>query len=164
MRPAFGKHLEKICKNEAHRIVMGKGITETIEKFKKDNSSSNKFLLIDFADLKALNDDLVQQLKNDKNVFFMTQTMESWFLSQPKILDNHFHLQNVFEKKFKNKNCKAFTNPFQEIKITLKSHTKKQFKKLRDGAKVLEKLNTLKLKKYFLETNKIDLSQICQTS
>ncbi|MCC7430316.1 DUF4276 family protein [bacterium] len=160
LRNAFGQLLEKKCKGKMPRIVMGDGITETINKFQADKSEK-KFLLIDFIDY-SKDKSLQEKLKTEKNIFFMAQKMETWFLSQPQILDKIFETGSYFENKLKNINWKNFSEPDKELENLLKnSPSKKNYSKTKTAPKLLIKLDIKKLAEFFSRTNSIEFSEIC---
>lgn len=92
LRQGFEKLLRKRLTNPP-RIKLGGSKMSTIDQFKNNRMDAEAFLLCDLdapADLRT--SDIVQNgLKAEsERVFYMIQEMESWFLSQPDVLDKYY--------------------------------------------------------------------------
>ena len=78
------------------------------------------------------------------SVFYMIQEMESWFISQPAILDDFYG--EPISAKLAKKPAAAFTEPDKELQRLTKSNKKRgEYHKVRHGAQLLKMLDANKL-------------------
>lgn len=152
LRKGFAKLFAKDVK-----IVMGGSRSETIKKFQKAGDAyslkeyAGFYLLIDLDRHPAASDELKEdplyELRQDKlesytgRVFYMIQEMEGWFYSQPAVLLDYYKKPIA---------CPAFwqgiSNPSDKLRDdTRKIDPKRAYHKVKDGAKLLEKLDRKKL-------------------
>lgn len=154
LREGFSKLIEQKAKQKMPTISMGEGKSQAIDKFL--NSVDSKLL----CDL----DDVESQIENDlksynlvgkkDSVFYMIQEMESWFISQPNILDK-FYGESISLKLAK-KPSKLFSEPDKELQKLTKSNKKKgQYHKVSHGAQLLKMLDANKLYNDFPDFKKL---------
>ncbi|MCD4665211.1 MAG: DUF4276 family protein [Bacteroidales bacterium] len=96
LRQGFHKLLEQKLKGKMPRIVMGDGKNQAIDKFLHSVNNKTPHLLIDLDGPKSKRYEDIKKNNLSKNsdiVFYMIQEMEAWFLSQPEILDNYYHIK-----------------------------------------------------------------------
>lgn len=152
LREGFHKLLEQKLKGNMPRIKMGNGIKSTNRTFLK-NSISKKlsqysFLLIDLDDNESEKENKINDYNLEKHkdyVFFMIQEMESWFLSQPYILDEFYKLE--ISKKIVKKDYKKIENPSEYLMDLTKNLERKKYHKVRHGVELLKRLNANELEK-----------------
>lgn len=101
LRTAFAKLLEQELKGMMPRIVLGNGISQTIDKFRTFplEEGEERYLLVDSDEPLIDKEQLIFKVNNEKcngknavvdarmdNTFFMVQEVEAWILSQPTAL------------------------------------------------------------------------------
>lgn len=138
------------------KIILGGGKTQTIKKFFHNVYGAEKlFLLIDL-------DGPEQQKESDlyanglapnyDKVFYMIQEMESWFLSQPEILDDFFGKNNkgksVSEKITKRK-VLEIPYPKDELKKITKDSRRGVYHEIKHAVELLKTLDPEKLENDF---------------
>ena len=156
LRQGFSKLLEQKLKGKLPRIILGDGKSKAIDKFKNNKLKGDLFLLlIDLDKPESERDsDLTENelLPQKDSVFYMIQEMESWFLSQPEILDTFYGIDNKHKKvseKIPEKKASDFKNPDEKL-IELTKYTKKgEYHKIKHGVELLKLLNATQLEKDF---------------
>ena len=144
LREGFSKLIEQRAKLKMPIISMGEGKSQTIDKFV--NSENSKLLCDLDADENQVDNDLKNYKLTDRkaSVFYMIQEMESWFISQPAILDNFYG--EPISAKLAKKPAAAFTEPDKELQRLTKSNKKRgEYHKVRHGAQLLKMLDANKL-------------------
>ncbi len=142
------------------RIIMGNGVSETMNKFNNAKHVPFKAAVIDLdgkgSSISQGNYDLAKaakrnlhNIKSDDAVYFMVQQMEAWFLSQPEILKEYFRTEiNIpFDHPSK------IENPDIELKSMTRHLKSKSYHKVRDGSRLLPKLDLSKLESSFEDVN-----------
>jgi Domain of unknown function (DUF4276) len=162
LRQGLTKLLEQKLKGKMPKIIIGGGYlqggkSQTIRKFKTNKLEGDMFLLL--VDLDKPESEIeVDLADNDliadqENVFYMIQEMESWFLSQPQVLDA-FYGANVSDKIPKKKPTEI-ANPDEElIKIT-KNSKRGQYHKIRHAVELLKLLDATKLENDFSDFRRL---------
>lgn len=156
LRQGFSKLLEQKLKGKLPKIILGDGKTKAIDKFKNNQLKGDLFLLLIDLDKpkKEKEADLLENklVAQKDNVFYMIQEMESWFLSQPEILDTFYGIDNQRKKvseKMPEKKASDFVNPDEKL-IELTKNTKKgEYHKIRHGVELLKLLDATQLEKDF---------------
>ncbi|MDX2246938.1 MAG: DUF4276 family protein [Bacteroidia bacterium] len=156
LRQGLAKLLEKKLGGKLPSIKLGDGKSQTIKKFLKNRLPCDLSLLL--VDLDKPADEIEQDLKEyglllrRDDVFYMIQEMESWFLSQPEILDRFYGQDNNGKKvsdKLTQKNPIEYPHPDEEIQ-RLTKHTKKGgYHKIKHGVELLKLLDAAKLEDDF---------------
>lgn len=132
----------------------------TIKSYKA-SKEVNKYLLIDLDTTEDKKVEVLRKhnLEEDKNVYFMVQMCESWFLSQPHIMDEFYkpRYQTNFDETYKQIDSKAIKNPKKKIDDALKnvSNNKRKYEEINDALYLLKKLNIEKLKSDFSDVNNL---------
>ncbi len=92
--------------------------------------------------------------KYEKDIFFMVQEMEAWFISQPNILKELWR-EELFAK-FENKKPMQIAKPARKLyDCTKKSKRKGGYGKISDGVLLLEKLEASQLEQDFPDFKKL---------
>ena len=134
------------------RIKMANGKSQAIKVFKVGKLDRSKYLLMDLDKPESEKDTELASLgikNNEDFIFFMIQEMETWFLSQPDILDKYFET-SVFTKKIK-RPPKEILRPAEFLHKMSKSTKKRGYHKVEDGTALLILLDADKLENDFLE-------------
>lgn len=162
LRQGFSKLLEKTLKNHLPRIILGDGKSLTIDKFLHKKLSGDVFLLL--IDLDGIENTRSKDLKEngladiEDNVFYMIQEMESWFLSQPKILDQYYGVDNngkkVSEKITKKKSVDV-AHPDLELKRLTRYSKKGEYHKIKHAVELLKMLDSEVLKNEFTDYKRL---------
>lgn len=147
LREGFRKLIEQKVKSNFPTISMGGGKAQTIKKF--INSKDSKLL----CDLDASVENVESDLKENRlfevkeSVFYMIQEMESWFFSQPQILDD-FYGESISSKLTKEV-ASMINEPDKELERLTKHLKNRKYQKVRHGSALLKKLDANKLYKDF---------------
>jgi hypothetical protein len=156
LRQGFSKLLEQKLKGKLPKIILGDGKSKAIDKFKNNQLKGDLFLLLvdlDKSENERDSDLLENQLTSQKdNVFYMIQEMESWFLSQPKILDEFYGIDNQRKKvseKLPKKKASDFANPDEKLMELTKNTDKGKYHKIKHGVELLKLLDATQLEKDF---------------
>lgn len=147
LRQGFNKLLSQKLIGFMPRIVMGDNTPQTIKKF--INCKNRGFALVDLDSPESERHAKVElyNLAGNDSLFFMIQEMESWFLSQPDVLDNFYG--HDISKRIPQKNVKDIKNP-AEFLMEITRHTKKgKYHKVKHGVELLKKLDANKLEECF---------------
>ncbi len=164
LRKAFASLLAQELTGNMPQIIMGDGISQTVDKFmsKPLMPHEHRFLLID-ADqmltekaretiIKSHNDrkpGCVKSLEKE-NTFFMVQEAEAWILSQPDVLES----VKVSTSSLPERNVMEIDKPSREL-AQLYKNSKKEYHKVTEFVKVFSLLDSKKLKNYFDEYNRL---------
>lgn len=147
LREGFHRLIEQKVKGNMPTISMGEDKIRTINKFK---SSNNSKILCDLdAPLTEKENDLKEHglIEYRCSVFYMVQEMESWFLSQPEILDRFYN--KSISTKLPKKHAGEFSKPDEELQRLTKDTTKGTYHKVNHGVQLLKLLDADKLCKDF---------------
>lgn len=162
LRQGLCKLLDQKLKGKLPKIILGGGKSQTINKFKTIELAAEQFLLL--VDLDKGQDYIQKDLEdnglstNSNNVFYMVQEMESWFLSQPEILDKFYGKDNngklVSEKQAKRKVI-DIAEPDKELQKLTKNTKKGEYHKVKHAVELLKLLDANKLEKEFSEFERL---------
>jgi hypothetical protein len=167
LRMGYSKLLSQKLKGKMPKIIMGGGFSQggknqTIHKFKTHKLNSDLTLLLVDLD-KPENErenDLRQEslLENKENVFYMIQELESWFLSQPEMLDKFYGKDNQHKKisdKIPRKKAIEIAKP-DEVLMRITKNTKKgTYHKIKHAVDLLRLLDANKLEVEFSDFKKL---------
>ncbi|MEM9885096.1 MAG: DUF4276 family protein [Bacteroidota bacterium] len=151
----FYKLLRQELEGNMPKIAMANGKMHAIKKF-KNSKSAFSFLLIDLDVSEELKEEQIMEMglqKQEDWVFFMVQEIEAWFMSQPNILDDYYHID--ISSKLKGKQPKKIKKPSEELKNLTKHLPKKTYHKVRHAADLLQRLNAQKLRIDFKEFDRL---------
>ncbi|MCD4820154.1 MAG: DUF4276 family protein [Candidatus Cloacimonetes bacterium] len=146
LREGFSKLLSQKLSGNMPRIKMGNNLKSTTRVFLNNKLSKIEYLLIDLDEKKSekknkLREHCLYQQKD--KVFFMIQEMESWFLSQPEILDKFYG--EILSKKINSETYQEIEKPAKFLqKITINSK-KRKYHKVKHGVELLKRLDANKL-------------------
>ncbi len=157
LRKGFRMLLEKKLSGKMPQIIMGDSTKESIDGFlTQDYKGRDKILLIDLDKDESFVDKIITEhkLKDQSHIVcFMIQEMEAWFLSQPDMLDKYYG--TAISKKISNKHAKDIPNPDEFLQDVTRKAGKKVYHKVKDGARLLEKLDLAKLETDFKDVEKL---------
>lgn len=167
LRKAFSDLLKKELTGKMPQIIMGDGISQTVDKFmsKPLLVNEHRFLLIDSDQLftedvrksimKKYNDAKPNKKESMEkgNTFFMVQEAEAWILSQPEILEK----AQINTSSLPKKNVMEITKPSEEL-ARLYKLSMKEYHKVIDFVKVFPGLDSKKLRDYFDEYDRLILA------
>ena len=142
----FYKLLKKKLEGKMPKINMADGKNQAIKKFKNNKVSKKGYLLID---LDTVEQNKESEITNNSLTtykeysFFMIQEMESWFLSQPTILD-HFYGKRI-SNSIPSKHAKDIPDPATFLERITKDTQKGKYHKVNHGTALLELLDATKL-------------------
>lgn len=143
LREGFRKLLEKKVKGNMPRISMGQGKEQTVAKYLH---STDARLLCDLDNSSEYIESDLRKYgleKKRETVFYMIQEMESWFLSQPTILDM-FYKEDI-SKHIPKKPAETISEPDKELQNLTKNSRKGKYHKVRHGAQLLQMLDADRL-------------------
>ncbi len=149
LRQGFIKLLEKEAslQGKMPRIVLGNGISQTIDKFKNAHED-HKFVMVDMdGDYNKREEKLKFHKVENEDTFFMVQAVEAWFLSQPLVL-NAFYKKDLSDKIIK-KEASEFSKPDKELQRITKDTVRKEYHKVRHAVELLPLLDAKKLAQDF---------------
>ncbi len=148
LRQGFNKLLSKVLEGRMPRIIMGNSKNSTIDKFKHNNKADTKYILIDSDCAPAALHAQIKTLcleKFESELFFMIQEMETWFISQPKVLDLLYH--EKISDKIPHRPLEEIPSPASLLEeITRNNTTKGMYHKVRHGTDLLENLDATQLR------------------
>lgn len=156
LRQGFNKLFTQLLAGKMPKIYMGDGISTTIRKFKKNQREGVSFLLIDLDAPEAEMEQRFAELDLSDyqgRVFWMVQEMESWFLSQPEVVDKIYG--KGVSNQLKQKRPQTITKPSAELMELTKSTKKGKYSKVRHAVEFLENLDATQLKKDFPEFKRL---------
>jgi len=152
LKKSFHMFFEKAGVKRQPRIIMGNGISQTVDKFKNhdqqlDRKSHGKILLIDSD---CLEDDKdaplsLHQIKEEHSegiVFFMVQAMEAWFISQKEVLSKLYGTKVI--KSLPGRPAHEIVKPKKEL-IAAFEKVGEKYHEIKDGTKILQNLDPSKL-------------------
>lgn len=147
LRAGFRKLLEKKSNGKMPTISMGDGKKQTIDKFL--NSEDSKLLCdLDNNESERINDLKINGIiEREEFVFYMIQEMESWFISQPNILDEFYNTS--ISLKLAKKPASDFSEPDKELQKYTRGTKKGPYHKVNHGSKLLPMLDADKLMQDF---------------
>ena len=156
LKKGFVKLLQQNFTVKLPRIILGGGKLQTINKFKTNQLEAKSFLLL--VDLDNTESERENDLKTNSiiqvedSIFYMIQEMESWFLSQPEILDNFFG-DGLSGKKISSKIPKKKTseilNPAELLLSITKNSKRGTYHKIKHAVELLKLLDACQLEKDF---------------
>jgi len=156
LRQGFAKLLGKKIEGHLPRINLGGGKSHTIQKFLKNKFEADAFLLL--IDLDGPEAEKEQDLsahnllKQRENVYFMVQEMESWFLSQPDMLDRFFgvdHNKKKVSDKLPKRSVTEIPDPKSELKKATKDSKRGEYHEIKHGVELLKLLDAHQLEESF---------------
>lgn len=151
LRVGMGKLLRKVFPTNTPKVKPIGSKTFAVKRFKGGSAAEDRLiLLIDLdAPLNGKEEDLTSLglLATEKNVFYMVQEMEAWFISQPAVLIEHWG-EDLF-RSFKNKHPMAIPTPAKALEDLTKNSKHGKYHKISDGGKLLSHLDPLQLQKDF---------------
>ncbi|CAG5006256.1 hypothetical protein DYBT9275_03773 [Dyadobacter sp. CECT 9275] len=162
LRQGFSKLLSKALNNNLPRIILGDGKWLTIDKFLHKNIPGDLFLLL--VDLDGKEDSRERDIRENNltdvrdNVFYMIQEMESWFLSQPTILDKFYGVDHNGKKvsdKMTIKKPIDFEYPDKELKKITKTSRKGEYHKIKHAVELLKLLDSNLLEVEFADYKRL---------
>lgn len=121
---------------------MGDDGRRTIQAFKNNIISRYGFLLIDLDAPGSEKDQKISENKLEDykaEVFFMIQEMESWFISQPAILDDYYG--EKISQKIKTNNAESISEPDNFLVELTKNSKRGRYHKVKHGVELLKKLD-----------------------
>lgn len=160
LRKAFFELLKKELKGNMPRIVLGDGISQTVDKFRSTpiENGEERFLLIDSDEPLTNKADLVRRVNEEKcnqknciyeatvdNTFFMVQEVEAWILSQPDALK-----KRKITKGLPLNNIESIKKPSEKLAEIYKMNGK-QYNKTREFSAVFKHIDSKKLKEFSSE-------------
>ena len=155
LRKAFSELLEQELKGNMPKIVLGDGISQTVDKFRSwpMEEGEERFLLIDSDEPLTNKADLVRRVNEEKcnqknciyeatvdNTFFMVQEVEAWILSQPDALK-----ERKVIKGLPLNNIESIKKPSEKLAEIYKKNGK-QYNKTREFSAVFKHIDSKKLK------------------
>lgn len=155
LRMAFSKLFKQELDGKMPRIVLGDGISQTIDKFRTFplEEGEERYLLVDSDEPLTNRKELIRKLNTEKcngknaiieatdnNTFFMVQEVESWILSQPNALK-----RRGICKGLPIENVESIVKPSEKL-LEIYSLNGKVYHKIKEFSKVFELLDSKKLK------------------
>ncbi len=161
LRMGYSKLLAQKLKGKMPKIIMGGGFSQggknqTIHKFKTHKLNADLALLL--VDLDKPEKDRENDLRHEnllghkENVFYMIQELESWFLSQPEMLDKFYGKDNLHKKisnKIPKKKACEIEHPDEELMRITKNTKKGTYHKIKHAVELLRLLDANKLEMEF---------------
>jgi hypothetical protein len=164
LRQGLSKLLEQQLKGKLPKMILGGGKSQTINKFKTNKLKAQQFLLLIDLDKpkECLNEDLEDNKLSEyaENVFYMVQEMESWFLSQPKILDKFYGKDKngkLVSQKMTKKKAIEIAHPDEELRRLTQNLVKPcgEYHKIRHAVELLKLLDCSQLASEFTEFKRL---------
>ena len=156
LRDGFTNLLSQKLGGRLPRIKLGGGKPTAIKQYLKNKFEAESFLLMDLDKEESGRDQDLQQnrLTEHKDaVFYMIQEMESWFLSQPDVLDKYYGITTTGKKvseMMTNRKPAEITNPKEELKRITKALNKgEKYHEIKHAVELLMRLDATKLEKDF---------------
>lgn len=158
LRQGFSKLLEKRVEGNLPKINLGGGKSQTVRKFVKNKLDAGSLLLL--IDLDRPEEEKEQDLReNDllskkEDVFYMVQEMESWFLSQPDVLDSFFGLDDQRKKvsdKLSKRKVTEIGDPKEALKNATKNSKRGVYHEIKHGVELLKLLDAKQLENSFVD-------------
>lgn len=148
LRSGFVVLLRKVINNKPLRFKMGNGKASSIDNF---HNITPSLLLVDLdgaANTKAQALNVIDRNRRTE-IFFMIIEMESWFLSQPEILDKYYGI-DIARKLPANAHI-VVIEPDKEIQKHTKGTRRGEYHKVQHGAQLLQLLEPNKLAQDFAD-------------
>lgn len=160
LRKAFTELLKQELGRNMPKIVLGDGISQTIDKFRKAplEKDEERFLLVDSDEPLTDKADLVRRVNEEKcnqknckvdatidNTFFMVQEVEAWILSQPDVLR-----KIQITKGLPLANIECIKKPSEKLFQVYEQNGKK-YHKVREFPRVFGMLDSSKLRAFSSE-------------
>ncbi len=165
LRQGFVKLLEKEIIRNLPKIIFGGGKKQTIDKFLNNRLEADSFSLL--VDLDKTEDNRKNDLSENKleersnEVFYMIQEMESWFISQPDVLDEFYGVDNNGKKvseKLTKRSVIEIKDPKGELKKATKNTRKGEYQEIKHAVELLKRLDSERLQVAFIDfKNLIDV-------
>ncbi len=162
LRQGLAKLLEQKLKDNKPKIIFGGGKTQTIKKFKTNKLDAQQCLLLIDLDSPEENikADLIDcdLLEYSENVFYMVQEMDSWFLSQPDVLDKFYGKDNngkLISQKLPKKKAIEIEHPDEKLQELTKNTKRGKYHKIKHAVELLKLLDSTKLENDFSEFKRL---------
>lgn len=162
LRQGFAKLLARRIDGNLPRINLGGGKSQTIRKFVKNKFEADEFLLLIDLDKpeEAKEQDILDHdlLAHREKVFYMVQEMETWFISQPKMLDSFFgvdHKKKKVSEKLTKRTLTDISDPKTELKNATKDSKRGEYHEIKHGVELLKLLDAEQLEESFLDFKKL---------
>ena len=141
LRQGFNKLLAQELETQMPRIIMGGNTKATLKKYRNPNLNCKNFALIDLDCMESEKPTVLisHELNESDQVYFMIQEMETWFLSQPSILDAFYGEQ--ISHKIPKKDVKLINSPDEFLQNLTKATRKGKYHKVNHGVALLNLLN-----------------------
>jgi hypothetical protein len=155
IRVGFAKLLgQKLDKKP--KIILGGGKQSTLDKFLNNRLGGKQYVMVDLDKPEQKREEDIKEyalMAYKENVFYMIQEMESWFLSQPEVLDRYYGV-TVKGKKISEgltkKKPSEITDPKEELKKVTQSLNKgEKYHEVSHAVELLERLDATKLENDF---------------
>ena len=167
LRAGFTKLLSQKLEGKLPKIIIGGGYSQggksqTIQKYKTNKLQCDLSLLL--VDLDKPETEREKDLETEgllhsqADVFYMIQEMESWFLSQPEILDAFYGVDNLRKKvseKLPKKKATEIEHPDEELKRITKSSKKGEYYKIKHGVELLKLIDANKVEIEFTDFKRL---------
>ena len=164
LRKAFSTLLQKELKGRMPQVIMGDGISQTVDKFmsKPLQENEHRYLLIDSDQMltEEVRESIMRKYNDAKpnrkkdlqkdNTFFMVQEAEAWILSQPDVLEK----AKISTSSLPQKNVMEIAKP-SEVLARLYKNSNKEYHKVIGFVKVFPNLDSQKLRAYFEEYDRL---------
>jgi Domain of unknown function (DUF4276) len=156
LRQGLTKLLAKKLNKKLPSITLGNGKSQTIRKFLKNQLPCDLALLL--IDLDKPQTEIEADLKENQllscrqDVFYMIQEMESWFLSQPEMLDKFYGVDangKQVSEKITKKRANEFAEPDKELQRLTRYTKKGEYHKIKHGIELLKLLDANQLENNF---------------
>lgn len=156
LRQGFAKLLGKKIDGQLPRINLGGGKSQTVRKFLRNKFEVDASLLLVDLDRpeEGKEEDMRESglLSQKGNVFYMVQEMETWFLSQPDVLDDFFGVDNQKKKvseKLSKRKPTEIPDPKGELKNATKDSKRGKYHEIKHGVELLKLLDATRLEDSF---------------
>jgi hypothetical protein len=153
LRQGFNKLLSKELQNCMPRIKMGDNTSDTIKTFIKTiENGGNALLLVDLDKTEEFRNPFYKEnnIENYSEIsFLMIQEMESWFISQPDVLEKFYGIK--LSNKIRDKQPSLIENPDILIERLTKKSKRGKYHKVNHAALILEILDSKKLMESFID-------------
>lgn len=162
LRQGFSKLLEKKIPRNLPRIKLGGGKSIVVNHFLNNKFEAKSLLLFDLdGPDDSREKDIVDYklIAQKENVFYMVQEMESWFLSQPFVLDEFYGPTKTGHKlsdKLKGKDVQQISDPKKELKtITSQLNKGERYHEIKHAVELLKRLDATQLESDFPDFRKL---------
>lgn len=162
LRMGLSKLLSQKLKGKLPTIIIGGGKSQTIRKFKTNKLKADVSLLLvdlDKPETERENDLKSENLIEHKDkVFYMIQEMESWFISQPEVLDKFYGSAGGGKKisdKIPKKKVTDIEHPDEELMRITKNFPKGKYHKIKHAVELLKLLDASKLETEFSDFRRL---------